>query len=64
MYLIEDLQEEIERNRGILKMLGGRFESAVIRNNVANAENAIESGNIVEMARSLKQLQNKLDTRI
>ncbi len=59
--LIEGLQEELARNRGILTEYEaipmGAFGALMIRQAITAAEAAIASGDTIEMIRCYKELQ-------
>ncbi len=61
MNLIEGLQEELERNKELLKLYEeipqGKFGSTMIKLSIKNAENAIANNDTVEMIRCYKDLQ-------
>ena len=61
MNLIEGLQEEMTRNRKILKIYEeipqGAFGAMMIKKDIADAEKALASGDTIEMIRVYKSLK-------
>ena len=61
MNLIEGLQEELERNKELLKLYEeipqGKFGATMIKLSIKNAENAIANNDTLEMIRCHKDLQ-------
>ena len=61
MNLIEGLQEELDRNRELLKMYeeipAGAFGATMIRQSIKRAETAMANGDTIEMIRCFKELQ-------
>ena len=61
MNLIKGINEELRRNRELLKMYEeipqGAFGATMIRQSIEKAEKSLENGDIVEMVKCLKDLQ-------
>lgn len=59
--LIEGIQEQMNRCRELAseydKIPAGAFGAAMIRQDIANGEKAIASGDVVEMVSALKALE-------
>ena len=61
MNLIEGLQEELDRNKELLKMYEeipqGAFGAIMIKESIKKAESAMANGDTVEMLKCFKNLQ-------